>query len=311
MGVRDREDNRDANPMVNALPAQVIGRRRNRGPPQAEKEGDVVTIDRKVVFSMKPDIRAKWLKNALVHIAQQQIRASDIYEIIASSRFVDGVQQKLGQKMAQSLQDQLGLFSVKQKRSLSSEAALLLKFELAQPAPTKEPADADQKGRNGASVGAPAEGIEDMMQRCRAFVREKMSERDEKASGLGNDSAPASAAEKLEAKTSKAEKVAKAEKLKAKTSKAKKVAKARSSSNSSSGSSKASSSVRSTSSSSETRKKKKKPRPSKNKKKESSSSSKTKEKQTKKKPRPKSSSSSSSSKDSSSDSGSAKRRRKK
>jgi len=169
MGVRDREDNRDANPLVNALPAQVVGRRRRAQPSQAELQGDTVTLDRQLVFLMKPEHRAKWLSNALEQMGQdQEIRASDIYDIIASNRFVDGVQPKLGRKMASLLLGQLELFSAKQKRFLSSEAALVAKFGVT-PQQHAQSQQAEQQ----------AQAADDMMARCAAFVREKMIERGE------------------------------------------------------------------------------------------------------------------------------------
>lgn len=169
MGFKDREDNCACNPMLNSLPREVTSRRKAHVS-QAEKEGDEVTLDRKVVFLMKPEFRAKWLTNALNHVKKQKIRSSDIYEILASNRFVDGIQPKLGRKMAAELLVRLELFSVKQRKKLSSEADLMVKFGSA-PAPTEAQQPSPESGGSA----------DDMLTRCAAFMREKMIERGELA----------------------------------------------------------------------------------------------------------------------------------
>lgn len=165
MGVHDREDARDANPLVNRLPAEVVSRRKPRAEPAfVEVEGGSVTIDRKTIFAMKPEHRAKWLFKALKHAAVGEVRANDVYDVIASNRFVEDLPPKVGRKMGRAVQEQMDLFSTKQRRFLTSEAVLVSKF--------------------GAQESAESK-MEDMMARCRAFVREKAMERGDFAAQQG------------------------------------------------------------------------------------------------------------------------------
>lgn len=174
----------DANPLNRRLPAEVVSRRRRVALPTAVEaaEDAPVTLDRKAVFALKPPQREKWLKKALKQVADSQIRSSDLYDVIASTRFAEDIPYKLGQKMARAVQQQLSLFSGKQQRFLSAEATLVLKFGKA----AQQGADASEAPGNGWAapeagvVAAPPQtSAEEMMARCRAFVRERMQERGE------------------------------------------------------------------------------------------------------------------------------------
>lgn len=137
-----------------------------------------VTLDRKAIFGLKAAQREKWLKRALKQAAENQIRASDLYDVIASTRFADDIPYKLGQKMARAIRQQLSLFSGKQQRFLSADAALVKKFgQDEEPEETAEAA----KEKEAAQAAETTTQMEEMMARCRAFVREKMQERGERA----------------------------------------------------------------------------------------------------------------------------------
>jgi len=169
-----RQDGTDANPMHKRLPAQVVGRRRRADPPP---EDGLTTLDRKAVFAMKAEQKAKWLTRVLKQAADGACRPSDLYDIIASSRFAEELPVKVGRKMAKAVKDQLALFSVKQQRSLSGEATLLVKF--ADAAPEAPEASSAKEETQPASGGPEGDLAEDMMARCRAFVRERMAARGE------------------------------------------------------------------------------------------------------------------------------------
>uniref|UniRef100_A0A7S0ZX77 Uncharacterized protein n=1 Tax=Noctiluca scintillans TaxID=2966 RepID=A0A7S0ZX77_NOCSC len=168
----DTKNLNDANPMNKRLPAEVISRRRRIEPP-TEKDG-LMTVDRKAIFVMKPEHRAKWLLKALKQAAEGRLRTSDLYDVIVSTRFIDDVPLRAGRRMERAVRDQLSLFSGKQQRFLSSEAALTVKFGKASEGDGAE----EQGSEEPLAVTEKAESrAEDMMARCRDFVREKMGQR--------------------------------------------------------------------------------------------------------------------------------------
>jgi len=174
-------------------------------PPAAVEaaEGATVTLERKAVFALKPPQREKWLKKALKQAAGGQIRASDLYDVIASTRFTEDVPHGLGQRMARAVQQQLSLFSGKQQRFLSSEATLALKF--GRPPAEQDPGAGKVPGGDpDPPEGAGAEGPqgtmeEEMMARCRAFVRERLRERGGSAEEHGEGAEGEAGAEPAEA----------------------------------------------------------------------------------------------------------------
>jgi len=172
----------DANPLNRRLPAEVVSRRRRVEPPAAAEadESAIVTLDRKTVFALKPPQREKWLRKALKQVAESLIRSSDIYDVIASTRFTEDVPYKLGQKMARAVQQQLTLFSGKQQRILSAEATLAVKFGKAPEGEPEAGKAAEEAPADAPSAEAPGTA-EEMMARCRAFVRERLKERDGEA----------------------------------------------------------------------------------------------------------------------------------
>jgi len=183
--VRAREDNRDCNPLINRLPAEVISRRRHAAEADAGDGADV-TADRKTVFAMKPDQRLKWLERALKHAAEGEMGTNDVYDIVSSSRFAEGVQPKVGLKMSRAVREQLGLFSAKQQRFLSSEAVIFVKFgaldsqeESARAAKAAKAKKVENKEPGDSTMA------EEMLARCRAFMREKAQERGELPAALG------------------------------------------------------------------------------------------------------------------------------
>jgi len=139
-------------------------------------------IDRKAVFSMKPERRAKWLTKALKQAADGLLRASDIYDVISSTRFAEDIPYKMGSKMNSAVQEHLPLFSGKQQRYLSSESTLSVKFG------KKKEVNAMESSQDDKAAEEKSEAqMEEMMARCRAFVREKMLERGERSMQAQDD----------------------------------------------------------------------------------------------------------------------------
>eukprot|EP00927_Polykrikos_kofoidii_P066289 TRINITY_DN61917_c0_g1_i1.p1 TRINITY_DN61917_c0_g1~~TRINITY_DN61917_c0_g1_i1.p1 ORF type:complete len:379 (-),score=66.85 TRINITY_DN61917_c0_g1_i1:123-1259(-) len=191
----DREAKReaqDANPLHKRLPAEIVSRRK-RVDVAVEETAVTVTVDRKFVFVMTPEQRVRWLNKALKLGAEGLLRMSDIYDLITSSRFADSVPYKLGRKMDKALRGQLELFSAKQQRFLVTEAQILLKFGKIPRTSEHSASNAEIETACGATSGMAEtdEGVEprmeEMMARCRAFVREKMQERGEGNADVGGD----------------------------------------------------------------------------------------------------------------------------
>eukprot|EP00435_Cladocopium_sp_Y103_P037716 s2270_g10.t1 len=195
-GIARRPDGpEDANPMNRRLPAEVVSRRKgeNRAHPGKAVKEEVapshLSTDLKQVLAMKPEGRSKWLAKAVQQAHPQDGRLSpkSIYDIIAHAKFANDLNEKVGQRMYRVLHANLSLFSTKQQKFLEKECALAKQFAVAAfaPAPGAEEEDT-----------TAADAMEDMMARCRAFVRERQSERGER--NLEGDEAEAEAAEAAE-----------------------------------------------------------------------------------------------------------------
>jgi len=182
-GIARRPDGpEDANPMNRRLPAEVVSRRKgeNRAHPGKAAKEEVapshLSTDLKQVLAMKPEARSKWLSKAVQQAHPQDGRLSpkSIYEIIAHTKFVKDISEKLGQRMYRVLHANLSLFSTKQQKFLEKECALAKQFATAAFAPAPGAEEEEEE------VTTAADAMEDMMARCRAFVRERQSERGER-----------------------------------------------------------------------------------------------------------------------------------
>ncbi|CAE8648480.1 unnamed protein product [Polarella glacialis] len=178
-GRRDQEDNHgeDANPMNKALPNEVV-RRKPKETQKAVAESALVTTDRKVVLAMKPDQRSKWLAKGLQQAQEGRMQAASMFDIIAHQKFTADLKEneKIGKRMYRQLKGGLQLFSSKQQRHLASGCALAKEFG------EEDEAEATAAGD---SAGPPVvdTAMEEMMARCRSFVREKQAERGERKPG--------------------------------------------------------------------------------------------------------------------------------
>jgi len=119
----------DANPMNRRLPAEVVTRRR-REVKREEKPIDEVQVDVKVALSMKPEKRLKWLLTALKMAEDGRASATDVYDIVSNRKFASGLPWRIGRKARTIVQENLELFSDKQRRYLRSDDwALIANFE--------------------------------------------------------------------------------------------------------------------------------------------------------------------------------------
>eukprot|EP00747_Dinoflagellata_sp_TGD_P181771 gnl/TRDRNA2_/TRDRNA2_35713_c0_seq1.p1 gnl/TRDRNA2_/TRDRNA2_35713_c0~~gnl/TRDRNA2_/TRDRNA2_35713_c0_seq1.p1 ORF type:complete len:288 (-),score=81.83 gnl/TRDRNA2_/TRDRNA2_35713_c0_seq1:54-917(-) len=166
----DRVDARDCNPMYKRLPAEIISRRKHapQQPGNVDDDG-TPTMDRKAVFGMKPEQRQKWLAKALKQAKEGLLKAGELYDVISSTRFAEGVPHKLGKKMALGILDHSSIFTNKQQKYMKEQADITKRFM------DKGPPihDTEKKERKSSKGSSSAQDTEDMMSRIRDFVREK------------------------------------------------------------------------------------------------------------------------------------------
>jgi hypothetical protein len=78
--------------------------------------------------------------------AKKHVQTSDLYDIAANKKFVDGVSAKTGRQMRQTLLANLHLFSQKQQRFLQSEAST---FDIFNPARNSRGGDGEASDSGG------------------------------------------------------------------------------------------------------------------------------------------------------------------
>lgn len=153
----------DANPMNRRLPAEVVTRRRppTKAPKVEEKKDEDVVVELKAAVAIKAEARPKWLTKAFKQAEESKSVVSELYTIVSSQKYAKGLPEKIGRKLLAIIHDNLSAFSEKQQRFLKSK---------------DEEVDA-------------ASRMEEMMARCRAFVREN-------ANGFEDRAAEAAAVER-------------------------------------------------------------------------------------------------------------------
>mmetsp|Transcript_89905 Transcript_89905/g.272847 ORF Transcript_89905/g.272847 Transcript_89905/m.272847 type:complete len:300 (+) Transcript_89905:367-1266(+) len=105
--------------------------------------------------------------------------SAELYNIVSSRKFAAGLPSRIGRKLLALVKENLELFSDKQQRFLRSKECLLV----ASYSPEKAAAGGREAGEaNSEGEGADAAArMEEMMARCRAFVREKAHTFDDRA----------------------------------------------------------------------------------------------------------------------------------
>eukprot|EP00927_Polykrikos_kofoidii_P051044 TRINITY_DN4485_c0_g1_i1.p1 TRINITY_DN4485_c0_g1~~TRINITY_DN4485_c0_g1_i1.p1 ORF type:complete len:324 (+),score=54.87 TRINITY_DN4485_c0_g1_i1:201-1172(+) len=176
----------DANPLNRRLPAEVVSRRRpvvSRGGPvhaPPEKEERLVTADLREVLDMGPDKRGKWLSKALLQAQDGRISATVIYDVIAHHRFASELTEKAGRRCYRVLHANLSLFSSKQQRFVEQDCELAQLFRSTAWSTPSGVEGVDAQSDEATAAETQAAMMEEMMARCRAFVREKLHERGER-----------------------------------------------------------------------------------------------------------------------------------
>eukprot|EP00435_Cladocopium_sp_Y103_P069669 s738_g33.t1 len=139
------------------------------------------TVELEQVLQKRPDGRAKWLAKALVQAADGRMDSQSLYSVVAHNRFIEELTDKAGKRMYRALHANLHVFSSRQRKFLEKECALARKYAATAFQGIQKDGDEDEKQEQAASA------VEDMMARCRAFVRERQSERGERAENGGGE----------------------------------------------------------------------------------------------------------------------------
>mmetsp|Transcript_36816 Transcript_36816/g.72849 ORF Transcript_36816/g.72849 Transcript_36816/m.72849 type:complete len:281 (-) Transcript_36816:168-1010(-) len=136
-------------------------------------------VDVKEVLGLRPEQRQRWLIKACRKAADGEANIKHVYDVLTSRKLVAGMSDKVGRRMLRILREHLYLFSEKQQRWLNEESHLAMQFSVG------ECSDGDVEGTGdiiGSSRGAikpqaddAAARMEEMMARCRDFVRAKAS----------------------------------------------------------------------------------------------------------------------------------------
>jgi len=172
----DREDPRDANPMFKRLPAEVVSRRRPQAMQQESMQVVAASVDLEQVLQRKPEGRAKWLAKALQQAQDGRLEVQSLYDIVSCQRFCEDLTDKVGRKMYRALHASSEVFSSKQRKILQKDCPLAQLYSAT--AWGEKDGDAEETSK----AEAQANLMEDMMARCRDFVRFKQTERGERSS---------------------------------------------------------------------------------------------------------------------------------
>jgi len=122
---------------------------------------DFVDCSLKPTLALKPEKRLKWLEKAVSALKDGAVRVSDVFDIIGHPKFVNGIPDGVGKKMRRCLSGStLNLFSGKQRDGLE-RSVLFKNFPEEAPKPRKEHVKEVDEGK-----------MDDMLARCRAFVRD-------------------------------------------------------------------------------------------------------------------------------------------
>mmetsp|Transcript_16340 Transcript_16340/g.42095 ORF Transcript_16340/g.42095 Transcript_16340/m.42095 type:complete len:371 (+) Transcript_16340:44-1156(+) len=170
----DREDPRDANPMFKRLPAEVVSRRRPQAMQQESMQVVAASVDLEQVLQRKPEGRAKWLAKALQQAQDGRLEVQSLYDIVSCQRFCEDLTDKVGRKMYRALHASSEVFSSKQRKILQKDCPLAQLYSAT--AWGEKDGDAEETSK----AEAQANLMEDMMARCRDFVRFKQTERGER-----------------------------------------------------------------------------------------------------------------------------------
>lgn len=136
----------------------------------------IVELDLRRVLALEPEDRAVWLSKAMKLANEGDLKPTKVYDVVADRRVVDDVPEKIGRRMLNTLKKYMHVFSEKQQRYLD-QSPLHLLFDLKHSAKREREEKEEAPARKSAKKIDPdaAQKMEEMMARCRDFVREKAS----------------------------------------------------------------------------------------------------------------------------------------
>lgn len=168
-----RNEDRDANPMNDAIPGEVV-RRSEKFEKSGPSTKALAETDITAVLSKGCGTREKWLKKALQQVSDGELQAVDIYNILKVPDFAADLKEKTGRSMYKFLMSRISVFSKGQQRFLAKECPLAQQFGGGGAA---EPMVDDSKQN--------PEAAEEMMARVRQFVRQQQGvELDQAVAGI-------------------------------------------------------------------------------------------------------------------------------
>lgn len=146
------------------------------------KDNFSFVVDLKAVLALKPEHRSKWLSKACRKVADGEANVKHVYDVLSSRKIVADMSDKVGRRMLRILREHLYLFSEKQQRYLGEDSPLATNFSVGDRS-EEEPEEAEGAGAGTAAgpsarptgVDEAAARMEEMMARCRDFVRAKAS----------------------------------------------------------------------------------------------------------------------------------------
>lgn len=168
-----RNEDRDANPLNDAIPGEVV-RRSEKSTKSGPSTKALAETDITAVLSKGSGTREKWLKKALQQIQDGELQAVDIYNILKVPDFAADLKEKTGRSMYKFLMSRISVFSKGQQRFLAKECPLAQQFG----GEGAGPVLADEGKQN-------PEAAEEMMARVRQFVRQQQGvELDQAVAGV-------------------------------------------------------------------------------------------------------------------------------
>lgn len=168
-----RNEDRDANPMNDAIPGEVV-RRSEKFEKSGPSTKALAETDITAVLFKGSGTREKWLKKALQQVSDGELQAVDIYNILKVPDFAADLKEKTGRSMYKFLMSRISVFSKGQQRFLAKECPLAQQFGGGGAA---EPMVDDSKQN--------PEAAEEMMARVRQFVRQQQGvELDQAVAGV-------------------------------------------------------------------------------------------------------------------------------
>lgn len=152
-----------------------MGKAKNSAPPA----DDNTDIDLRSVLAMEPELRVKFVSKACKLAGDGKVKVGKLYDVLSSRKVINELGEKQGQRLLKNMTQYLWVFSDKQQRYLKEESALATQFTL-EPSPKPERTWRNQAPRASSGGEDAASRMEEMMARCRSFVREKAATYDER-----------------------------------------------------------------------------------------------------------------------------------